>query len=107
MEIGEFSSTIALTTTQRAKNELTSSSATNTSLSLQEQVQQLSFQMQELMKISRGRENFDSRRSRSSTPHSYSRERNKNDTICWFHKKFGIKARNCREPCSFKRHPKN
>lgn len=42
-------------------------------------------------------------RSRSR---SFSRSRSSNDSICWYHRKYGGKAERCREPCSY-RHAKN
>lgn len=39
-------------------------------------------------------------RSRSR---SVSRSRSSNDSICWYHRKYGGKAEHCREPCSYNR----
>jgi hypothetical protein len=46
-------------------------------------------------------------RNRSMTPNRNADkttiQKNENENNCWFHNRFGDKARRCREPCSFKK----
>lgn len=66
---------------------------------LGEQIAYLTAEIRKLKGTGRG----NNVRSRSS-----SRVRqNTNDQICWYHKKYGMNAHQCREPCAFKDTPKN
>jgi hypothetical protein len=46
-------------------------------------------------------------RNRSKTPNrkadKTTNQNNENEDYCWFHNRFGDKARRCREPCSFRK----
>ncbi|XP_065092044.1 uncharacterized protein LOC135712885 [Ochlerotatus camptorhynchus] len=76
----------------------TSQPAFPTQEDLVEQIAYLTAEIRKLKGISRGKN-----LSRSS-----SRVRQSvNEPICWYHKKYGVNAYQCREPCVFKNSPKN
>lgn len=80
-----------------ASAELPTPSATDI---LTQKVEELSLQLAEL---SRGR-GFSQHSSRSR---SRSRRRGQQGHLCFFHFRFGDRARNCKQPCDFKKNPTN
>lgn len=70
----------------------TSSAAVPGLNELQEQIAQLTAEVRR-MKTSGGRSRSSSRSRQSDGP---------SDTICWYHRKYGRDAHQCREPCAFK-----
>lgn len=100
MEVGDFKNIMAVNSPQQRTEP---PSTTTAELSLHHQIQQISCQLNELMRQTKGIQTHRSRsRSRSRFPNSHRRRSQANEDYCWFHQQFGVKARNCREPCSFK-----
>lgn len=70
----------------------TSSAAVPGLSDLQDQIAQLTAEVRR-MKTSGGRSRSSSRSRQSASP---------SDIVCWYHKKYGRNAHQCREPCAFK-----
>ena len=67
------------------------------------EVSDLKKEINEIKNMLRGRHSdkkAGGKRNRSKTPGPRSEDP---EDICWFHAKFGSKANNCRQPCSFKK----
>lgn len=77
------------------------STSSESSLSLEDKIEQLAKQISELKSFgSRGRSN--SRARNSSSYVSRSRSKSEKRTLCWYHDNFKEKASKCRKPCSYK-----
>jgi hypothetical protein len=86
---------------------VTAGAQTSSTSSLESKVAELTRQIEVLsMQVNRSRNQYNSRQrshSRSNSRHrSQSRERPEGHPFCWFHYRFGKKARNCNQPCTFK-----
>lgn len=68
--------------------------------SLAKQVADLTLQVRDL---SHRRTPYRQDRSRSRGHRTGSRSQSREHEVCWFHRKFGNDARNCRAPCNFHR----
>lgn len=64
------------------------------------EIRKLTLQVSEL---SRNRPAYRQDRSRSRGDRTGSRSQSREPEVCWFHRKFGNDARNCRAPCNFHR----
>ncbi|XP_029675768.1 uncharacterized protein LOC115243157 [Formica exsecta] len=70
---------------------------------LTQQVEMLSAQIRERHSRSRSRARNQAPRERSSSRVHKRREANKDDGQCFFHQRFGVEAKKCRQPCTFKK----
>lgn len=80
-------------------NVIAQTSTSTVSTGLQDQINQLTIQVQALLseKHSRSRPRERSRRRSNSTRST------EGESVCYYHRRFGKDARTCRSPCSFSR----
>lgn len=94
-------------------NQISSSNSTVNSQSteiqeLRAEISQLTKLVNEKFNNYRGRSKSRGRnRSRSSSKHRSDTPSNTDSEQCWYHRKFGNDAKNCRSPCNFKRSSSN
>lgn len=101
-------------TTSPSINVVNSQNTSATSTSLEDQIAQLTKQVNELTTIVKNRENSRNRercydqsnRQRSRSRGRFRQYREPENNLCFYHTNFGSKAKKCKQPCSF-RHTEN